>query len=122
MDLLLVAAYTKLKVAADIVPQDLYGLQLRCTAGDAGQLGLGEMFDQWRSWLRCMGPHELPPTPQSSQGATLASMGERGRQSSSSAMWVAGEPGCGCAATWHGLHRVRRPYKARVLGMLRRDV
>ena len=70
MDLLLVAAYTKLKVAADIVPQDLYGLQLRCTAGDAGQLGLGEMFDQWRSWLRCMGPHELPPTPQSSQGAT----------------------------------------------------
>ena len=62
MDLLLVAAYTKLKVAADIVPQDLYGLQLRCTAGDAGQLGLGELFDQWRSWLRCMGPHELLPT------------------------------------------------------------
>ena len=61
MDLLLVAAYTKHKVAADIVPQDLYGLQLRCSAGDAGQLGLGELFDQWRSWLRCTGPHELLP-------------------------------------------------------------
>ena len=61
MDLLLVAAYRKLKVAADTVPQDLYGLQLRCSAGDAGQLGLGELFDQWRSWLRCTGPHELLP-------------------------------------------------------------
>ena len=61
MDLLLVAAYTSFKVAADVVPQDLYGLQLRCTAGDAGQLGLGEVFEQWRTWLRCMGPHELLP-------------------------------------------------------------
>ena len=60
MDLLLVAAYTKLKVAADVVPQDLYGLQLRCTAGDAGQLGLGELFDQWRSWLRCTRPSRAP--------------------------------------------------------------
>ena len=96
MDLLLVAAYTKLKVAADIVPQDLYGLQLRCTAGDAGQLGLGELFDQWRSWLRCMGPHELLPTFLDPRHFPE-------------------HPG-------HGLHGVRGPYKARVLGMLRRDV
>ena len=43
MDLLLVAAYTSFKGAADVVPQDIYGLQLRCTAGDAGQLGMGEI-------------------------------------------------------------------------------
>ena len=61
MDLLLVAAYTTVKSAADVVPQDVYGLQLRCTAGDAGQLGLGEVFDQWRTWLRCVGTHELLP-------------------------------------------------------------
>ena len=53
MDLLLVAASTNFKVAS-VVPQELYALQLRCTAGDAGQLGLGEVFDQWRTWLRCM--------------------------------------------------------------------
>ena len=61
MDLLLVAAYTNFKVASDVVPQELYALQLRCTAGDAGQLGLGEVFDQWRTWLRCMGGRELLP-------------------------------------------------------------
>ena len=44
-----------LLVASDVVPQKLYALQLRCTAGDAGQLGLGEVFDQWRTWSRCMG-------------------------------------------------------------------
>ena len=49
------------RVAEDVVPQELYGLQLRCSAGDAGQLGLGELFEQWRSWLRCVGPHELLP-------------------------------------------------------------
>ena len=32
-----------------------------CTAGDAGQLGLGEFFDQWRRWLRCMGGREVLP-------------------------------------------------------------
>ena len=84
MDLLLVAAYTKLKVAADIVPQDLYGLQLRCTAGDAGQLGMGELFDQWRSWLRCTGPHELLPTfleprlfPRAPRGRPWPAWGEK---------------------------------------------
>ena len=61
MDLLLVAAYTNFKVASDMVPQELYALQLRCTAGDAGQLGLGEFFDQWRKWLRCMGGQEILP-------------------------------------------------------------
>ena len=69
MDLLLVSAYTNFKVADDVVPQELYGLQLRCSAGDAGQLpeppggdpGLGELFEQWRAWLRCVGPHELLP-------------------------------------------------------------
>ena len=61
MDLLLVSAYTNFKVADDVVPQELYGLQLRCSAGDAGQLGLGELFEQWRVWLRCVGPHELLP-------------------------------------------------------------
>ena len=61
MDLLLVSAYTNFKVADDVVPQELYGLQLRCSAGDAGQLGLGELFEQWRIWLRCVGPHELLP-------------------------------------------------------------
>ena len=60
MDLLLVAAYTNFKVASDVVPQELYALQLRCTAGDAGQLGLGEVFDQWRTWNRSMGGRELP--------------------------------------------------------------
>ena len=39
----------------------IYALQLRCTAGDAGQLGLGEFFDQWRRWLRCMGGREVLP-------------------------------------------------------------
>ena len=61
MDLLLVAACTNFKVASDVVPQELYALQLRCTAGDAGQLGLGEVFDQWRTWLGCMGGRELLP-------------------------------------------------------------
>ena len=60
MDLLLVAAYTNFKVASDVVPQELYALQLRCTAGDAGQLGLGQVFDQWRTWNRSMGGRELP--------------------------------------------------------------
>jgi hypothetical protein len=60
MDLLLVAAYTNFKVASDVVPQELYALQLRCTAGDAGQLGLGEVFDQWHTWNRSMGGRELP--------------------------------------------------------------
>ena len=52
MDLLLVAAYTTFTSASDVVPQELYALQLRCSAGDAGQLGLGEFFHQWRTWLR----------------------------------------------------------------------
>ena len=51
---------TNFKVASDVVPQELYALQLRCTAGDAGQLGLGEVFDQWRTWNRSMGGRELP--------------------------------------------------------------
>ena len=55
MDLLLVAAYTNFTTAPDLVPQDLYGLQFRCSAGDAGQLALGEVFDQWRTWLYSIG-------------------------------------------------------------------
>ena len=56
MDLLLVAACTNLTTAADLVPQELSALQLRCSAGDAGQLGMGELFDQRRTWLGCIGP------------------------------------------------------------------
>ena len=70
-------------------------------------------------------PADLPraaPLPQSTQGATLASMGERRRQGTSCTMWMAGMPRRKRASTGHGLHRVRGPYKARVLGMLRRDV
>ena len=48
MDLLLAAAYTNFTTAPDLVPQDLYGLQLRCSAGDAGQLGLGDLPLQHR--------------------------------------------------------------------------
>ena len=59
MDLLLVAAYTNFTPAPDLVPQELYGLQLRCSAGDAGQLGLGEIFDQWRTWLDSIGSRGL---------------------------------------------------------------
>ena len=55
MDLLLVAAYTTFTSASDVVPQELYALQLKCSAGDAGQLGLGEVFHQWRTWQSCMG-------------------------------------------------------------------
>ena len=54
MDLLLVA-YTNFTTAPNLVPQELYGLQLRCSAGDAGQLGVGEVFDQWRTWPDSIG-------------------------------------------------------------------
>ena len=59
MDLLLLAAYTNFTAASDLVPQNLYGLQLRCSAGDAGQLGRGELFDQWRTWLCSIGSRGL---------------------------------------------------------------
>ena len=32
------------------VLQELYALQLRCSAGDAGPLGRGELFAIWRDW------------------------------------------------------------------------
>ena len=114
MDLLLVAAYTSFKGAADVVPQDVYGLQLRCTAGDAGQLGMGEMFDQWRTWIRCVGTHELLPIfieprlfPRAPRGATLASLGTGRCTGSSSTMWLVGRPRCRSGKAWHCLHRMR---------------
>ena len=70
MDLLLVAACTNLTTAADLVPQELYALQFKCSAGDAGQLGMGELFDQWRTWLACIGPRA--PWPASGQAGTRA--------------------------------------------------
>jgi len=47
--LLLLAAYSSPTTATDLVPQDMYGLQLRCAAGDAGQLDLGELCESWRT-------------------------------------------------------------------------
>ena len=55
MDLLLVGTFPNFTTAADLVPQELYALQLRCSAGDTGQVGMGELFDQWRTWLACIG-------------------------------------------------------------------
>ena len=49
LDLLLLAAYSSPTTATDLVPQDMYGLQLRCAAGDAGQLDLGELCESWRT-------------------------------------------------------------------------
>ena len=84
MDLLLVAAYTNLKVAADVVPQDLYGLQLRCTAGDAGQPGErclingGAGSDVWALMSSCRpssgraSSHELPGGDPGQHGAESA--------------------------------------------------
>ena len=57
MDLLLLAAYGVPVRATDLMPQELYALQLRC-AGEAGQLGLGEFFATWRSWSLCL-PHTV---------------------------------------------------------------
>lgn len=47
--LLLLAAYSSPTTATDLMPQDTYGLQLRCAADDAGQLELGELCESWRT-------------------------------------------------------------------------
>ena len=95
MDLLLVAAYTNFTSAPDVVRQELYALQLRCSAGDAGQLGLGEVFDQWRTW--CAWAAEILPTfveprlyPRAPRGPTLASLGTRRSSGTSGALRLAG--------------------------------
>ena len=56
---------TSTTTAKDLVPQDIYGLQLRCAAGDAGELGMGAWgsFPERRSgdptrrvcWACCVG-------------------------------------------------------------------
>lgn len=46
--------------ANDLVPQEMYGLQLRCAAGDAGELGMGELFELWRNWELCFADRGFP--------------------------------------------------------------
>ena len=85
MELLLVAAYATFTSASDVVPQELYALQLRCSAGDAGQLGLGEVFHQWRTWQGCMGSRGILPIfveprlyPSAFRGRPWPAWGEEG--------------------------------------------
>lgn len=59
MDFLL-AAYSTTAVATDLVPQHTYGLQLRCAAGDAAQLGMGELFESWHNWEQCFPERGFP--------------------------------------------------------------
>ena len=59
-DFLLLAAYSSTAVATDLVPQHTYGLQLRCAAGDAAQLGMGELFESWRNWEQCFPERGFP--------------------------------------------------------------
>ena len=76
-----------------MVPQELYALQLRCSAGDAGQLCMSELFDQWRTWLACIGSGQFCGAailPDCSQGATLASLGASRSSSSSGALQLIG--------------------------------
>ena len=85
MELLLVAAYATFTSASDVVPQELYALQLRCSAGDAGQLGLGEVFHQWHTWQGCMGSRGILPIfveprlyPSAFRGRPWPAWGEEG--------------------------------------------
>ena len=106
MDLLLVAAYTNFKVASDMVPQELYALQLRCTAGDAGQLGLGNSSTSgadgsgvWAAERSCQPSSAFPS---GSQGATL-SLGTRRSTRTSGALWLAGGAELRHTSAWDGL-------------------
>ena len=53
LDLILLAAYSTGVEPEEMVPQDLYALQLRAATGQAGQLGLGELLSEWSIWQRC---------------------------------------------------------------------
>ena len=51
-----------------LCPKTLYGLQLRCAAGDAVQLGMGELFETWHDWEQCFpekGSRNVHQTPTS---------------------------------------------------------
>ena len=126
MDLLLVAAYTNFTSAPDVVRQELYALQLRCSAGDAGQLGLGEVFDQWRTW--CAWAAEILPTfveprlyPRAPRGRPWPAWGQEGARAHRALCgWL--EPKFRCSPAWDSLHRLWGSYKARLLVVLRGDV
>ena len=87
MDLILLSAYSSQVTAEELVPQDLYALQLRCSAGDAGALGRGEFFAAWREWALCfpdlgtlppfMDPRLFPRAPRGRPWASLGAAGSK---------------------------------------------
>ena len=85
MDLILLSAHSSQVTAEELVPQDLYALQLRCSAGDAGALGRGEFFAAWRDWALCFPDMGTLPTfmdprlfPRAPRGRPWASLGTDG--------------------------------------------
>ena len=126
MDLLLLSAYSSQVTAEELVPQDLYALQLRCSAGDAGALGRGEFFAAWRDWALCFPELGALPTfmdprlfPRAPKRATLGEPGDRRQQSSSGFARLAGSPRRRAHGVGISLHWLWRPYMEKVLGMLR---
>ena len=125
MDLILLPANFSPVTAEELVPQDLYALQLRCSAGDAGALGHGEFFAAWRDWALCfpdmgtlptfMDPRLLPRAPR----GRLGESGDRRQQSSPSSARMAGSPRRRPHGVGISLHWLQRPHMEKVLGMLR---
>ena len=125
MDLLLVA-YTNFTTAPNLVPQELYGLQLRCSGAQRVTLGNWALEKSsingapgstasaaegcWQSsWSRVL-THEL---------ATLASVGAKRIPCPPGTLRLAGEPSSRHFAAWYCLHWLRWSCQARLLGMLR---
>ena len=61
LDLILLAMYSTGVEPEEMVPQDMYALQLRAATHQAGQLGLGELFSEWSIWQRCFPSECYPP-------------------------------------------------------------
>ena len=114
MDLILLSAYSSQVTAEELVPQDLYALQLRCSAGDAGALGRGEFFAAWREWALCFPEsghssalHGSPAVSSSPQGATLGELGGSRQQSSPSVARLVGGSRSWAFGVGFSLHRLR---------------
>ena len=85
LDLLLLSAYSTGVEPAEMVPQEMYALQLRSATRQAGQLGLGELFSEWSIWQRCFPSESFPPKfidprlfPRPSRGRPWAALGPEG--------------------------------------------
>ena len=85
LDLILLAAYSSGVEPEEMVPQDMYALQLRAATGQAAQLGLGELFSEWSIWQRCFPQALFPPRfidprlfPRPTRGRPWATLGPAG--------------------------------------------